>query len=329
MEHQNANAADDIEELEAKLVRTNDALKQAEDQAAYGAKTTQEARKMGEAIARENQQLQRELQKAPKTVTEKKTVYMQSPPRGSYTGYGALTDTHLLAIFDEIDADNTGFAGRLELRDRVVDTKSEDGIVFELVEALKKLDVIVVERDDFKVMLAKLRGVIPQSEVAAEESKPEAAAPAASGSDPLLVLFDELDEDACGFVPKTELAAKLAAKALTDWSLAGLVASVGAVDAAIINREDFEELLQAQSGGAAPAAATTAALEASTDALDFDGYMAIFDEVDTDGVGFAQRLDLRNKIESHEGTAVIVADLQALNTVILERSDFEEMVRKL
>merc|ERR1712100_174407 len=125
---------------------------------------------MGEEIARENQRLERDLRKQPTTITEKRTVYMQSPPRGAYTGYGALTDAQLLGLFDEIDSDNTGFAGRLELRDRIIETKSEDGIVYDLVEALKKLDVIVVERDDFKVMLAKLRGILPQSEVDEQET---------------------------------------------------------------------------------------------------------------------------------------------------------------
>jgi len=312
MENSNANAQDEIESLQRQLEQAQYKIEETDAMARAAAKNTNEARRQTEELSRENNRLSSELRRHPTTITENRTVYVRSPPRASRGGNGALTDADLLAIFDAIDADATGFAGRLELRDRVVETNSSDSIVFDLVEQLKRLDVIVVERDDFKVMLAKLRGVLEADEVMPEEE----ARGAISGGE-LLALFDALDEDSTGFVSKGDLLGRLE----REQGVHSVMDGVEGMDAAIVNREDFEDIIM----GGPSKRGTSAGASSGQGNLSIADLMDIFDQVDPDGVGFAQRLDLKNRIEESAGMDRLIDELQGLSTVIVERADFQSM----
>ena len=92
-----------------------------------------------------------------------------------------------------------------------------------------------------------------------------------------------------------------------------VLAAVEAMESAIVNREDFEDVVSGGSGRSAPAP-------------DENQMMDIFDEIDADGTGFAQRLDLKNRIAEIPNTGRLVDALQDLSTVIVERADFQAML---
>jgi len=59
----------------------------------------------------------------------------------------------LLAVFDAVDEDETGFAPRLDLRKKVDEYIDLDPKVQELSDQVRALDVMILERDDFEEMV--------------------------------------------------------------------------------------------------------------------------------------------------------------------------------
>lgn len=284
-----------------------------------------------------------------------RTVYVPAPQEEvctetetSVPESDAVTDAMLLQLFDEIDTDVTGFAARMDLKSRLQPIVEQDSSISGLLKAVEGLEVIVVERDDFKVMLARWRGLLPaEAAEATEEEIP-------MSDSALLRLFDSLDEESTGFVPKLDLHRTLSTKSEADGSLSTLVELVNGVETSIVNREDFVELLAlrhappapepapapagkgAPAGGkGAPAVADSTGVqlgdkgapsEGMKPALSPEELMAIFDEVDNEGVGFAPRLDLQHRVEVHEGTADLVEQLRGSEGIIVEKLAFANMV---
>ena len=66
--------------------------------------------------------------------------------------------------------------------------------------------------------------------------------------------------------------------------------------------------------------------------LSLEFLLGVFDEVDEDETGFAPRLDLRTKVDTYIPRNAMVQHLsdtiRALDVMILERDDFEEIVQE-
>ena len=142
------------------------------------------------------------------------------------------------------------------------------------MQQLKKLDVIVVERDDFKVMLARLRGVLPEGDEASPEE--EVRGPLSGGGSWHSLTNSTRTRPASS--PKAICGPPRGRRGRTHGAGGGGGDGVGHR-----LREDFEDVVSGGSGGSAPAP-------------DENQMMDIFDEIDADGTGFAQRLDLKNRI---------------------------------
>jgi len=235
------SAAEELGKIKAKLV-------EAEEEAAFSRALAAEEKIHREKIQRECFQREEEsfkvqsmlaerLAEKPKQVSN--TVYITSSKIPSAVKDGPVWDADLLKIFDSIDMDVTGFAPRALLCEQVEFLEKSDKLVKGLTDALNALPVIVVERDDFKVMIAKWRGIIPASGSPVKGTTTSGA----TTDSALLKLFDALDYDATGFVPRMDLVRTLQNKAATDHTLEPFVKCVSDTEAIIVDREDFVDLL--------------------------------------------------------------------------------------
>jgi len=237
------------------------------------------------------------------------------------------------------------FAPRLELCDELRCLERQDPTIHSLLDILKDLEAIVVERDDFKVLIGKWRGIFPEYDSHYDVDD----GPMSDST--LLKLFDLLDYDTTGFVPRLDLLRSLQNKCLADCSIDSLVDLVKSKDQVIIEREDFMLLLNQRSHTHKPAPSVggkgyiapsvggkgyiapsvgkgpvVAAKSSGSSKLKLGDLMKIFDEVDEDGVGFAPRLDLRARVQVLPGTDHLCSTLRGLEKIILERDEFEVIV---
>jgi hypothetical protein len=365
LEAANANAQDDTALLRDEVEVAQEKISEAEARADRALEKAAEERSQRHQLEEENAQLQEQLAQKPKEVMKEvtRTVYLPSPAKAAQQTSEekpqaksapakkapppGVSDEYLLELFDEIDVDMTGFTPRLVLADEVSALIGRDEDIAELVDLLNSLEAVVVERDDFKLMLAQWRGVLlPEA--------PRAEGPMSDSS--LLALFDKLDalQDSTGFVPLEDLKSVLEVKAQEDPSLESLIALVECEDGDIVEREVFVELLERRhqapikgktapgkgktapgKGKTAPGKGKTAPVEkkatkgnVGSNGLSTEDLLAIFDDVDTEGVGFAQRLELRYRVEELPDTARLVTLLNNSEGIIVERGDFEAMIAK-
>jgi len=150
----------------------------------------------------------------------------------------------LLKVFDEVDEDETGFAPRLDLRTRVDDYIPRNARVQELSDTIRALDVMILERDDYiEIVEEWLRGG-KQSEAPASEPEAAPAATEAFGLEFLLAVFDEVDEDETGFAPRLDLRTKVDEYIPRNAKIQHLSDTIRALDVMILERDDFEEIVE-------------------------------------------------------------------------------------
>jgi len=150
------------------------------------------------------------------------------------SGHAAMCDDDLLYEFDKVDPDCTGFAPREELIQHMVEIcKPQDPSIGSLIEMLKVLDVMILEREDFGELLTKWR-----------ESS-ECGAGVAFSDDDLCNEFDKVDEDETGFAARLDLRVHLETNILPHMpSIASLIGMIMDLDAMILEKDEFEELLE-------------------------------------------------------------------------------------
>jgi len=341
LEAANANSRDDLALLRAQSDKVEGQVLEAEAKAVMEADRAEEQRREAESLREENWGLQSQLAQQPKEVT--RTVYVPSPApkaKARTAPNNTVSDQAILALFDELDMDQTGYAPRISLVEEFNALTGRDPALRDLALTLRALAEIVIERDDFKVILAQWRGVLLDGEPAPEEEIPVT-------DSTLLKCFEGLDEEDTGFVAKHELEAFLAHRAAGDHSLAPLLELVASIDKSIVDREDFTELLALRHEGppqeeptlfeelveevqAVEEAAEEAVeeVEGKKPALDLEGYLALFDRLEEDG-GMARRLDLCNAVEEHESSESVASWLREFNGIIVDKPDFEAAVIEL
>ena len=132
----------------------------------------------------------------------------------------------------------------------------------------------------------------------------------------LLAVFDHADADCTGFAPVARLIEELASR-----HCAGLIEMLQKLDTMILEREDFEALCGKWRG-------TLGGTEYSDEDL-----LIEFDKVDEEETGFVPRLDLRLHLENNllpnmPQIASLVELIKNLDTMILEKDDFEELIEE-
>ena len=164
--------------------------------------------------------------------------------------------------------------------------------------------------------------------------------------DECMEAFDEMDDEGTEFVPRLDLRKHLDSIADAKYPLvAELAALVKALDAMILERDDFEEMVEEWLAGAQTrdvaedhhsdvevevSVKIKAPMVSVSGSISIDDLMEAFDACDEDETGFAPRLDLRIKLEEMANSGrphlQALADLvRELDTMILERDDFEAM----
>jgi len=132
----------------------------------------------------------------------------------------------------------------------------------------------------------------------------------------LLAVFDHADADCTGFAPVARLIEELASR-----HCAGLIEMLEKLDTMILEREDFEALCGKWRG-------TLGGTEYSDEDL-----LIEFDKVDEEETGFVPRLDLRLHLENNllpnmPQIASLIELIKNLDTMILEKDDFEELIEE-
>jgi len=248
------------------------------------------------------------------------------------------TQAELMEIFDVTDSelDGTGFVPRSELEQRF----TEWGSLATLRSALREGDTIILERDQFAdIVRAWLNpdeetGQGPAAQSAGGKYFKDAPSVAA-----LLAIFDTLDEESSGFAPRMDLADNLQGEVDNgEEILSDLCIQVKALPNFVVDKEDFQGLLDAWAGlggpvapgkgpagkgpagkgpagkgpareevapAAAPEAAPAAAPDAGADAGADAGprvtrqeLIALFDEADADKAGFVSKRELKPHIKA-------------------------------
>jgi len=168
--------------------------------------------------------------------------------------------------------------------------------------------------------------------------------------DEVMEAFDEMDEEGTEFVPRLDLRKHLDTIAESKYPLvAELAAEVRALDAMILEREDFQEMVEEWLPGAqsrdvevsvkvkAPSVEVEVEVHVKSAgqisvgaAITMEDLLEAFDHCDEDETGFAPRLDLRIQLEKMANSGrpqlQVLADLvRELDAMILERDDFEAM----
>ena len=137
----------------------------------------------------------------------------------------SLSDEDLLAVFDHVDDDCTGFAPVARLIEALASRHCAG-----LIAMLEKLDTMILEREDFEALCGKWRGTLGGTEYTDED---------------LLIEFDKMDEEETGFVPRLDLRLHLENNLLPNMpQIAGLVERIKNLDAMILEKDDFEEILE-------------------------------------------------------------------------------------
>merc|ERR1712166_1237936 len=163
--------------------------------------------------------------------------------------------------------------------------------------------------------------------------------------DECMEAFDECDTEETEFVPRLDLRKHLDSMADAKYPLvAELAAQIKALDVMIVERDDFEEMVEEWLPGAqtrdvevdhhadveVEVSVKVKAPKLLSQYISIDDMMEAFDACDEDETGFAPRLDLRIKLEEMANSGLphlqALADLvRELDTMILERDDFEAM----
>merc|ERR1712086_941096 len=164
--------------------------------------------------------------------------------------------------------------------------------------------------------------------------------------DECMEAFDECDTEETEFVPRLDLRKHLDSMADAKYPLvAELAAQIKALDVMIVERDDFEEMVEEWLPGAQTrdvevdhhadvevevSVKIKAPMVSVSGSISIDDLMEAFDHCDEDETGFAPRLDLRIKLEEMANSGrphlQALADLvRELDTMILERDDFEAM----
>merc|ERR1712166_45353 len=164
--------------------------------------------------------------------------------------------------------------------------------------------------------------------------------------DECMEAFDECDTEETEFVPRLDLRKHLDSMAEAKYPLvAELAAQIKALDVMIVERDDFEEMVEEWLPGAQTrdvevdhhadvevevSVKVKAPMVSVSGSISIDDLMEAFDHCDEDETGFAPRLDLRIKLEEMANSGrphlQALADLvRELDTMILERDDFEAM----
>merc|ERR1712166_1547041 len=164
--------------------------------------------------------------------------------------------------------------------------------------------------------------------------------------DECMEAFDECDTEETEFVPRLDLRKHLDSMADAKYPLvAELAARIKALDVMIVERDDFEEMVEEWLPGAQTrdvevdhhadvevevSVKIKAPMVSVSGSISIDDLMEAFDHCDEDETGFAPRLDLRIKLEEMANSGrphlQALADLvRELDTMILERDDFEAM----
>merc|ERR1712166_564775 len=164
--------------------------------------------------------------------------------------------------------------------------------------------------------------------------------------DECMEAFDECDTEETEFVPRLDLRKHLDSMADAKYPLvAELAAQIKALDVMIVERDDFEEMVEEWLPGAQTrdvevdhhadvevevSVKVKAPMVSVSGSISIDDLMEAFDHCDEDETGFAPRLDLRIKLEEMANSGrphlQALADLvRELDTMILERDDFEAM----
>ena len=163
----------------------------------------------------------------------------------------------LLKLFDALDEDDgTGFVNWADLL-REVETLATDHIVLrELSDELKtnNAGAMMIDRDDFE-MMAKRWADIGDRTSAPREPEPAAPAPTAAATaaaavtrvtrKELVLLFETVDVEQTGILPKRELKPALQAKLLEsgDDEVARLVTMIDAHPKSLIEKIDYRKML--------------------------------------------------------------------------------------
>merc|ERR1712166_1527686 len=156
--------------------------------------------------------------------------------------------------------------------------------------------------------------------------------------DECMEAFDECDTEETEFVPRLDLRKHLDSMADAKYPLvAELAAQIKALDVMIVERDDFEEMVEEWLPGAQTrdvevevSVKIKAPMVSVSGSISIDDFMEAFDHCDEDETGFAPWLDLRIKLEEMANSGrphlQALADLvRELDTMILERDDFEAM----
>merc|ERR1712166_344887 len=156
--------------------------------------------------------------------------------------------------------------------------------------------------------------------------------------DECMEAFDECDTEETEFVPRLDLRKHLDSMADAKYPLVTeLAAQIKALDVMIVERDDFEEMVEEWLPGAQTrdvevevSVKVKAPMVSVSGSISIDDLMEAFDHCDEDETGFAPRLDLRIKLEEMANSGrphlQALADLvRELDTMLLERDDFEAM----
>jgi hypothetical protein len=157
-----------------------------------------------------------------------------------------LSAEDLLAEFDHVDKDCTGFAPRDELITHLVTScLPQSPSCAGLIDLLKGLgDVMILEREDFGELIGKL-----SSKPDPAHTKPAPPSPLGDliqfSDEDLCNEFDKVDEDDTGFAARLDLHLHFQKHILPSApSVHGLIELIKSQDTLIVEKDQFEELLE-------------------------------------------------------------------------------------
>jgi len=318
-----STAKDDLSEHRIKLKSCNSKCLSLEERAHKAEQQTlQELFKIKE-LEKTIRMLQMEVQKKPAEVT--RTVYVRDGVGGSQNERivdevkpevkVTCTDDYLLEIFDELgrNADVEGFAPRLKLAERVAECKEQEARITLLVDMIKDLKTVVVDRDDYQDMIAIWRGILPEKpkrqDLISSPSRP-------ASSDDWLAVFDNLDYENQRYVPRFDLRRTLINRAAPS----ELVDMVTKIPDLLVPRPEFIELLRLLK----PIQKTRREMKPYL--------MEAFDYIDGEGDGMCPREALRDQVSplfvKCGAVGGLSGTLSSMNEMIIDRQSFDDIVEE-
>eukprot|EP00658_Telonema_sp_P-2_P061109 TRINITY_DN4986_c0_g1_i8.p1 TRINITY_DN4986_c0_g1~~TRINITY_DN4986_c0_g1_i8.p1 ORF type:complete len:411 (+),score=102.99 TRINITY_DN4986_c0_g1_i8:182-1414(+) len=151
-----------------------------------------------------------------------------------------VSEEDLMAVFDKLDEDETGFAPRLDLRRGVDEYVARDEYVQVLSDTIRGLDVMILERDDY---VTTVREWIAGRHGANKSHHGDNAGTNAQKrkdlKERLQDAFDAVDEDGTEFAPRLDLRKKVDSYVKEVPEAQSLSDHIRGQDVMIVEKDDY------------------------------------------------------------------------------------------